>query len=459
MTLFDGPIGPDTYAVIRFGLGYPALGAPLDASGMIAALRRPDRMAALHPKLTPAEMADLGLEFHRATKQAKSGADGARARLKAARHAIRLSKYDSLRADFTRMAETDDPFRERLVMFWANHFATRAKGFRMAAMVPLYSDHALRPHVAGRFADLLISAVTHPVMLLYLDQPASVGPNSEVAAGTNRGLNENLAREILELHTLGVGAGYSQFDVTQFAELLTGLFYHPNTRVTDYRPNRSEPGAETVLGRSYGGPGAGHLRDIHAALEDLARHPATAAHLSRKLATHFIADAPEPGVVAAMTSAWLDSDGDLSQVYAAMLAHPAAWRGLGAKVKRPFDFMASAVRALGRTDPYFRNLSNARIRDDYERAMRAMGQDYLGPPGPDGYPEEAEAWVQPLGIARRIQWAMDIAHHASGRDPVAFAHDTLGPAAGERLLWAAARAETREQGIALVLASAEFNRR
>ncbi|MDF0599172.1 DUF1800 domain-containing protein [Psychromarinibacter sp. C21-152] len=462
MTLFDRPVGPETYAMIRYGYGWPARGAPVTAQGMLGRLLAPDTAQARFPKVPFAEAVTLGRDYISASREMKRGVEGADRRRKLAWRAIRHAQLRGLAADLARMAETDDPLRERLVQFWNNHFATRTTGRAARATGPAYADDAIRPHLTGSFADLLKSAVTHPVMLAFLDQPSSVGPNSPYGQRRGRGLNENLAREVIELHTLGVGAGYSQADVRQFAELLTGLTFNLRRDAEGvFDPRRAEPGAETVLGTSYGGDGTASQADIHAALDDLAAHPATAAHLSRKLVAHFTADTPDPALVAAVEAAWRDTGGDLLAVYTALLTHPAAWDGFGAKVKQPLEFMGSALRALEVRGETLQEMKPGLVLRAFLRPLADMGQAYHGPPGPDGVPDEAAAWVQPFGLAQRITWAAAAVDRAAtkGLDPVAFARAALGDAASERLLWAAARAETRDQGLALVLASAEFNRR
>jgi uncharacterized protein (DUF1800 family) len=187
---------------------------------------------------------------------------------------------------------------------------------------------------------MLMAVATHPAMLLYLDQAQSVGPNSARGARRDRGLNENYARELMELHTLGVGAVYSQDDVRQLAELLTGLAVDPVAGFV-FDARRVEPGPERVLGRDYAGDG---IEAIRAVLADLAARPETARHLAHKLAVHFVADDPDPGLVTAMEAAFRDSGGDLVAVTAALLAHPAAWAEAAAKARQPFDFVVAALR-------------------------------------------------------------------------------------------------------------------
>ncbi len=459
MTPFDTPIGPQTYALVRFGMGYPSRGSPVDPTEMLKRLSGPDRMAAQWPMISFEAALDAGRSLQAARKSRKKNGEAGATAVKEWRVRIREAHAGNFLSDMIRCVETDDPFRERLHRFWTNHFTTRSRTSLLDAAPGGYADAAIRPHLAGRFADMLKAAVTHPFMLVYLDQQYSVGPNSSVGKATGQGLNENLAREVLELHTLGVGARYAQADVTQFAELLTGLSFNIQ-KAGFFDPGRAEPGAETVLGNSYGG-GRATLDDIHAVLEDLAAHPATAAHLCAKLAAHFVADVPEPGLVAQMTRAWRDSGGHLAPVYAAMLDHPASWSGFGAKVKQPVEFMATSFRALDIRAEALLDYAPNRVRKIMLGSLRQMGQTYQEPPGPDGWPDTANAWIQPHGLASRIGWAMQVARRAPGGppDPRDFVRTALGDAASETLTWAASAAATRAEGVGLVLASAEFNRR
>jgi uncharacterized protein (DUF1800 family) len=295
-------------------------------------------------------------------------------------------------------------------------------------------------------------------MLLFLDQIQSIGPNSKIGKKKSRGLNENLAREILELHTLGVGGTYRQKDVRQFAELLTGLFYNFRKGFS-YRAKAAEPGAETVLGKSYGGK-KGQLDDIYQVLDDLALHPDTARHIARKLVVHFVSDTPDPGLVNHVAAAFEDSQGDLMAVYAALLEHPQAWENSGQKAKQPFDFMASSLRALGVEPEALDNMSIRNSLPYFQAPLQVMGQPWLEPSGPDGWPEAMQDWITPQGLAARIQWALAAAGLWSrNTEPVDFAKTALGDRADENLLRLIGFAESRVEGVALVLASPEFNRR
>jgi len=368
-----------------------------------------------------------------------------------------LAAETGVRAQFARALDAEDGFRERLCAFWADHFTTKARSAPERPLPGTLVHDAVRPYLTARFEDMLIAATLHPAMLAYLDQSASTGPQSLFGKRRNRGVNENLARELMELHSLGVGATYAQADVQQMALLLTGLEANPRDGFV-FHADRAEPGAEVVLGKSYGGEG---LAPIKAALVDLARHPATAAHIAGKLPTHFVSDHPDPDLVAGMTAAYVATDGALLDVYAAMLNHPAAWAPEQRKARQPVDFVLAALRAFGVTGDGLRRMGRGPFSRMLLKPMALMGQDWQQPIGPDGWAEAAEAWITPQGLGARIAWAMEV----PGRlvtpmpDPVAFAKVALGPAADERLLWAVARAESKREGVGLVLASPAFNRR
>lgn len=455
--LYDRPVSTEAYALVRFGLGYPALGAPVTAEGLLARLTGPDRMAQEVPFFPFQAALDLG----RASQTARRDMAGmGRDALRAARAAVQERRVRNMLDEFARAVTTDDPFRERLTAFWANHFAAGAKSRLLRAGLSGYVADTIRPNLTGRFADMLKAVATHPYMLFYLDQRVSVGPGSPAGQQHGAGLNENFARELLELHTLGVDADYSQGDVRQLAELLTGLSADVK-RGFRFRDRWVEPGAEHVLGRAYGGGDAPPMAAIEQVLEDLAVHPATARHLSTKLARHFIADNPPEDLVTHMAAAYARSGGRLLPLYEAMLEHPAAWAGFGAKAKRPLEFLASALRAL-RVPP--QDLRGMRIKTAgklLSRPMARMGQRYDDPPGPQGWSDTAADWITPHGIAARISSAMLLARHLRKAlpDPRSLVYDALGELARGELRFAATASETKQVGVTLVLASAEFNRR
>lgn len=452
-------------AEIRFGIGpSPARPAPRDAAEMLARLAGPDTMARRHPYMPFSDLQAMQAEFNRVVKvqnkqRGTAEGDAAAARVKELRRAARLGKMDNLNALLRRAIDTEDGFREHLTLFWADHFTTKGKKALLKEGVSFYVEDAIRPHVAGDFATMLKAVVMHPMMLLYLDQITSIGPNSKIGQQKNKGLNENLAREVLELHTLGVEAEYSQTDVRQLAELFTGMTVDKDNGFT-FRLNYAEPGAETVLGKSYGGP-RGTVADIEAALDDLARHPATARHIARKLATHFVSDTPDEGLVDHVAARYIATGGALMPTYEALLEHPAAWVATPGKVRQPVDFVAAAVRALNVPLATLEGFDWRDVSRQFVAPMQLMGQDWESPIGPDGWPEEAEAWITPQGMAARIQWAMKTPEVLMKDlpDPRDFLRQTLGARASEPLTIAAAAAENRATGIGLVLVSPEFQRR
>lgn len=450
----------ETHAAIRFGFG-PSPGAemPRTREAMLALLNGPDLAAADWPIAGFDEKAAAERALGLLRKARREKVAGAEEDFKAANRAALVVSAGEMRHALLRAITSPDGLRERLVRFWADHFSVNARGKGLRDVTSGYIEDAIRPNITGNFRDLLRAASLHPVMLIYLDQVLSIGPQSRIGQRAGRGLNENLAREILELHTLGVGGAYTQADVRQFAELLTGLYYNFRTGFK-YRVRAAEPGAETLLGETYGDGRTERLADIHAALDDLARHPDTARHIARKLAVHFVADDPDPKLVAALEAVFRDSDGDLMQVYAALLAHPASWADFGAKARQPFDYIVAAFRALG-TDPgEIANLNFRKTRQFLKGPMAVMGQPWQQAPGPDGWPEALEDWITPQGLAARVEWAlMAINAFARDQDPVVFAANALGDVADERMRRIVGLAESRAEGMALVLASPEFNRR
>jgi uncharacterized protein (DUF1800 family) len=354
-------------------------------------------------------------------------------------------------------ATTTAPFHERLTWFWANHFTVSADKPTVFAVAGAFEREAIRPNVTGKFVDLLLAAVKHPAMILYLDNNMSVAPGFRPPAIADRpnlprptGLNENLAREILELHTLGVNGGYTQADVTTFALALTGWTVG-GLDDTGFRfaPRRHDAGAKTVLGRSYPQQGVAQGEAI---LRDLAAHPATAKHVATKLVRHFVADDPPPAAVDRVARAFVDSGGDLPAVYAALVQSPEAWAQPLAKLKQPNEYIVSALRMLpaareGRTEGFF-------------LALNEMGQRPYFAPSPQGWPDLAGAWANADGVWKRIEWAAALSERIGSRvDPVALAEASYGPVLSDNTRLAIARAESKQQGLTLWLASPEFQRR
>ena len=441
-------------ADIRFGFGLSDAAKSRD--GLLSQLQGPDQAALEFPSFDMKAAYGLFNSYRKARREERSGSAEAAMTAKVARQKALLEIGKAHRAIMARAVFTKTPFRERLVHFWMDHFTVAAKNLPTLVTIPPMIDEAIRPHISGKFVDLLEAADLHPAMLIYLDQQNSIGPNSPVGKRRGRGLNENLARELLELHTLGVGAGYTQGDVRELAKLLTGIRYLPKRGVI-HAKNQTEPGPKVILGNTYGQGRA----DIRTFLEDVSLHPDTARHLARKLAIHFVGGEPDPEFVEQMADAYLRSDGDLSATYAAMLDHPAAWGAMGAKVKPPFEYIASGLRAAGVTRAAMMGDDMRNYRDLVLRPMQLMGQEFGRAPGPDGWPEEAEAWVTPSALAGRLQWALQVARLIAPRtDPRAFIDHALGVGrASEALRFAAHKSQSKEEAIAMILASPEFNRR
>jgi uncharacterized protein (DUF1800 family) len=341
-------------------------------------------------------------------------------------------------------------FVERLVWFWSNHFCVAIDKIR--SMSGAYEREAIRPHVLGRFADLLLATEGHPAMLFYLDQTISMGANSVAGINRTRGLNENFAREILELHTLGVRSGYTQDDVIAFANVLTGWTLVPPGDNPEhggeftFNPRLHEPGAQKVLGKSYDDE---TVEQGRAVLRDLAANPATATHVTTKLARHFIADAPPPALVERMTKTFLDSGGDLKEVAKTMVTSSESWTEPANKLKRPSEWVVGMVRATGiaQVDP-----------PRFTGGQVLLGEPLWLPPSPKGFPDDEASWID--GMGRRLDVANNFAERVSDRvDPQDVIETVLASSVSSEVKQAVARAESRQQALVLLFMSAEFQRR
>jgi uncharacterized protein (DUF1800 family) len=342
-------------------------------------------------------------------------------------------------------------FAERLVWFWSNHFCVSAA--KVLALAGGYEREAIRPHILGPFAGLLLAAEGHPGMLAYLDNAASIGPNSVAGINRDRGLNENLAREILELHTLGVRGGYSQDDVTSFAKILTGWTIIPTENDPErgaefvFNKRMHEPGSRKVLGKTYADSGVDQGRAV---LRDLARHPATADHIAAKLARHFVADAPPPALTERLARTFRDTDGSLAEVAKALIASPEAWDMPQAKLKRPSEWTMAMMRAVGT-----RTIAEPQR---YVQGQTLLGEPVWRPPAPKGFADDEAAWID--GLGQRLDIANIFAQRvAESADPGAFLDEALGPLASRETRQAVARAESRQQALTLAFMSPEFQRR
>lgn len=358
-------------------------------------------------------------------------------------------------ARFQRASQVEAGFVERLVTFWSNHFCVSAgKGGQVRILAGAYEREAIRPHVLGKFADMLLAVEQHPAMLLFLDNQQSLGPNSRAGINRKRGLNENLAREILELHTLGVGGGYSQADVTSLARIITGwTWVGPQGRLGEpgtffFNVNAHEPGTHTLLGKSYAETG---LDQGHAALRDLSCHPATAKFVATKLVRHFVADDPPPALAARLAQRFARTDGDLKAVAFELLDADEAWSAPLTKIRSPYEAVIASGRMLARVpEQPLRYLGN----------LNVLGQPLWSPAGPNGFADSNDVWASPEGMKLRLDLAAQIAARTGDAfDPRELLEVIAGAAAAKETRLAIERAESRQQAMALLLMSPEFQRR
>ena len=369
-------------------------------------------------------------------------------------------------------AATTRPFGERLVHFWSNHFAISADKGAVFGLGGTLENEAIRPNVNGRFVDLLTAGVRHPAMIAFLDNQLSAGADSAAArlaaarfaasrtAATpprgQFGINENLAREILELHTLGVNGGYTQQDVTSFAQIITGWSIGGGGgRLTGgavgrfyFRDNLHEPGAKTFLGKRY--PQYGEAQGL-AVLADLAAHPSTAHFIATKLVRHFVADDPPPAAVERVARAYRESGGELPRVYAALIDVPEAWDAELRKFKTPEDFVFSTLRAL--------DVAPQKAQEVI-RSFDLLGQRQYTPGSPAGWADTAKNWDGPDALMHRVLWASRVAERfEQGQNALDVAASCLGGFARPETLGALKRAASASQALALLLMSPEFQRR
>ena len=444
-------------AAIRLGYGLsPLMAAPVDPAQVLASVAGagPDADA-----ISVASISAMQRDLVRLRRRAKAGDRKARAQADdigaLSDRMIALAQ----RREMARALDAPAGFGERLVRFWSDHFTVRGGNSERRLLGVSLVDEAIRPHLGGSFADMMFAAETHPAMLLYLSQQGSVGPNSRFARKRGGGLNENLAREMIELHSLGVGADYTQADVRQLAELLTGLRYHRDRGIFD--ATRAEPGPETVLGRRYGDKGPASLDDIRAVITDLAARPETARHLARKLVVHFVSDDPPQGLVDRLAATYSESGGDLAVVNAALAQAPELAARFREKARQPYDFVIAALRSLGFTGRQLLDMKPGVFQRGIIRPMALMGQNWGAPRGPDGWPEAAHSWITPQGLAARIHWSAQVLPrlHRVRPEPREFLAAAFGDTASEPLKWAVPRVESVRDAIVIALSSADFNRR
>ncbi len=459
----------DTLAAHRFGFSETSLASiQPDPRGWVhEQFRRPERLddrglvgtaealrigrSVLLAAQTQNALASLGAAPPEAA--ASSGTLATRDR-QPARRELRQANGRALQRRWQHIITTSTPVYERWVMFWANHFSVAAtKGSTLGLVAP-FEREAIRPHSTAPFATLLRAATLHPGMLLYLDNAQSIGPRSRAGVRREKGLNENLARELLELHTLGVNGGYTQADVTELARLLTGWTVArdgdtgPDGSVTRFNPALHEHGPKRVLGKTYReGPEA-----ADALFADLTVHPSTARFIATKLARHFVSDTPPPALVDVVAERFRATRGDLLSVAEALFGHDLAWQSANpAKFKRPEELLLSAHRVL--------KLPMVQTERSVV-ALTDMGQAVGRAPSPAGWPDRAEDWLAPEALWKRVEWAGRFASDNAGlADARQLASLSLGRDLGTETQQQIERAESGAQALALLLASPEFQRR
>jgi len=479
-----------TIALNRFGLGArPDEQAPADGKRWLLQQfdrfePRPQALAQVPTRSqVAAELAEyieeqrMFAQGKRAQLQPASMAAGAMPQQAEAKEADPVKRYlrQNIRQNYLVMSSarldaalaSDSPFVERLVHFWANHFAVSVDKLPVIGLAGLLEFEAIRPHVLGKFSDMLMAVEQHPAMLVYLDQAQSIGPNSRAGqfaamrGGKARGLNENLAREIMELHTLGVRTGYNQADVTEFARALTGwtvggLGRGPGARMLGNAPAGEfqfagllhEPGDRTIMGKRYREHGEEQARAV---LMDLAGSPATAEHLATKLARHFAGDDPPPALVERLSRAYLASGGDLPTVYRTLVESPEPWAPNPLKFKTPWEWSVSALRAVGSRDLPAQAQAGL---------LKQLGQPTWQPGSPAGWDDIAASWAAPEALLLRVEAAQRIADKAGSTvDARALAEKLYPDSLGETTRTSIARAESPAEGLALLLVSPEFVRR
>jgi uncharacterized protein (DUF1800 family) len=342
---------------------------------------------------------------------------------------------------------TPAPFRERLVWFWLNHFAIADHDGRVGAVCGAYVREAIRPYVTGSFRDMLLAVMRHPAMLSYLNQAQSIGPDSQVAMRNHKGLNENLARECLELHTVTPAAGYTQTDVTNFARILTGWTVEIKNPPIGfvYKPQTHEPGSQHVMGNDWPRGEEGGV----ALLAWLANHPNTQHHLAEKLVRHFVADDPPTGDVATIETVLRRTGGDLGATSRALIALPGAWTPF-TKLRTPQEYVVASLRAVGASTDQVPNMPGI---------ISGLGQPMFKPPFPIGWPDRAADWSGSEALLQRVDFAYGVAGKVPDLDPETLAHEQLGPLLDAETLAQIRRAGSRRDAVTLLLASPDFQRR
>ncbi|WP_246036869.1 DUF1800 domain-containing protein [Thalassotalea litorea] len=362
------------------------------------------------------------------------------------------STYRQIATDtFNQALASDSGVSWRLLDFFSNHFSVSASSQGMTALAATLEREAIAPHLLGSFTDMLIAVCQHPAMLIYLNNEKSFGPNSIFVQHGRLGLNENLAREILELHTLGVDGGYTQQDVVELAKGITGWSVKKpvdeSSKGFKYRSYGHEPGARVLLGKQYSQKG---MHQGLAMLADLAAHPSTAKFITHKLAVHFVSDKPSKALLESLEKRWLNTNGNIREVMEALVNHPEAWQQQTRKYKSPRDFVYSALRGL--------DVKSIK-QGQYFATMRSLGQAPFKAGSPAGFGDVQQTWDGASALMARIEWSSELAQRAQETDPETLMTTSLGSAISHDTFTHVSRAESRDVAMTIMLMSPEFQRR
>jgi len=432
---------------------------------LLSQIRSPQPLSPKAGKVTSSKaVIQVIIAFHdNKRSQRQNGKDKVKdvADVKNIRKAMRPIYMDHVMARSIQAIESNTPFYERLVHFWSNHFAVSADKPQMFGLVGTLEFESIRTNITGYFVDMLLAVEKHPAMLTYLDNIQSIGPNSMMAKHTGKrkinrkfDINENLSREILELHTLGVSGGYTQNDVTTFAQVISGWTFggFARHRMNKGKPGEftfnelmHEPGTKTILKKQYRQMG---IKQGEAVLRDLALHPSTARHLATKLARHFVADEPSQESIERLSAAYLQSKGYLPAMYEALIDLDEIWQQPFAKYKSPNDFVYSIFRTIEFVpeNPH-----------QVIEPLTVLGQAPFRPGSPAGWPDTARAWSGGEALLKRVEMAVSIADKVGNSvDPLALSNSILGSTLSEHTRIAISRAESGAQGLAMLFASPEF---
>lgn len=442
------------HVLSRFGLGArPGQRANIEddpqnwVSTQIAS--DPDDRLAFDGRPTTQEIAAQSIDLNTLRRQAANDSSLTEELAEATR-ALNTIYNDDVRARLSQSIATETPVLERLVHFWTNHFTVSATKNDVRPLVGAFEREAIRPNVKKSFFDMLLAVEQHPAMLLYLDNTQSTGPNSPAGLLRDMGLNENLAREILELHTISTAAGYTQADVEAFAKIITGWSVETNPLnaadlgTFQFEERLHEPGTQTVLGIAYADTGVEQGKNL---LQDLAGHPSTATFVATKLIRHFVSGSPKTDDIERVASVFLETDGDLQAVHSAVFELTSAWEAPFTKFRQPEEFVIAIGRATGIPSQFDSLLPNL---------LSEMGQQVYGPPSPAGWPDVGSYWLSGQSILRRADVAFVTGRTLGGTESIALMRDLYGDLLSIETVDQLANTPSSTTGLSLALASPEL---